>query len=150
MFKRAQLAAFCMVVESESLTAAAEQLFCVPSNVTKKLKELEMACGVTLFERERNRLSLTPEGRALYHKAKRFLAIEERARAQFEQDPVQGELRLGALDIALSHHLPQKLAHYRAQNRRVQLSVVQGYSLDLEFQLQNGGLDVVLSDGPIE
>ena len=62
MFKRAQLAAFCMVVESESLTAAAERLFCVPSNVTKKLKELEMACGVTLFERERNRLSLTPEG----------------------------------------------------------------------------------------
>ncbi|HAT4539594.1 TPA: LysR family transcriptional regulator, partial [Serratia marcescens] len=76
MFKRAQLATFCMVVESESLTAAAERLFCVPSNVTKKLKELEMACGVTLFERERNRLSLTPEGRALYHKAKRFLAIE--------------------------------------------------------------------------
>ncbi|MEN5282444.1 LysR family transcriptional regulator [Serratia marcescens] len=150
MFKRAQLATFCMVVESESLTAAAERLFCVPSNVTKKLKELEMACGVTLFERERNRLSLTPEGRALYHKAKRFLAIEERARAQLEQDPVQGELRLGALDIALSHHLPQKLAHYRAQNRRVQLSVVQGYSLDLEFQLQKGALDVVFSDGPIE
>ncbi|MEB3019367.1 LysR family transcriptional regulator substrate-binding protein, partial [Streptococcus sp. R4] len=75
---------------------------------------------------------------------------EERARAQFEQDPVQGELRLGALDIALSHHLPQKLAHYRAQNRRVQLSVVQGYSLDLEFQLQKGALDVVFSDGPIE
>ena len=72
MLKRAQLVTFCMVVESESLTAAAERLFCVPSNVTKKLKELEMACGVTLFDRERNRLSLTPEGRALYHKAKRF------------------------------------------------------------------------------
>ncbi|ENZ5483684.1 LysR family transcriptional regulator, partial [Serratia marcescens] len=57
MFKRAQLATFCMVVESENLTAAAERLFCVPSNVTKKLKELEMACSVTLFERERNRLS---------------------------------------------------------------------------------------------
>ena len=30
MFKRAQLAAFCMVVESESLTAAAERLFACP------------------------------------------------------------------------------------------------------------------------
>ncbi|MGP0910966.1 LysR family transcriptional regulator [Serratia sp. CY81593] len=41
MLKRAQLVTFCMVVESESLTAAAERLFCVPSNVTKKLKDLE-------------------------------------------------------------------------------------------------------------
>ncbi|MEX0632148.1 LysR substrate-binding domain-containing protein [Serratia ureilytica] len=28
--------------------------------------------------------------------------------------------------------------------------MVQGYSLDLEFQLQKGALDVVFSDGPIE
>ncbi|MCR3845056.1 LysR family transcriptional regulator, partial [Pseudomonas aeruginosa] len=60
--KLSQLGFFCAVVERGTIAAAAEQLHCVPSNITTRLRELEGQLGVALFNRERNRLLVTPEG----------------------------------------------------------------------------------------
>ncbi|MCP1268160.1 LysR family transcriptional regulator [Aeromonas hydrophila] len=145
-----QLAAFCKVVESESVTAAAALLFCVPSNITKKIKELESEFEVMLFTRDRNRLLLTPEGRTFYQKAKQALQLEEQGRQLFTGDQLRGTLHIGALDIALSHHLPTQIAAFRTQYRDIQLNITPGYSLDLEYQLLKGERDIIFSDGPIQ
>ena len=60
--KLSQLGFFCAVVERGTIATAAEQLHCVPSNITTRLRELEGQLGVALFNRERNRLLVTPEG----------------------------------------------------------------------------------------
>ncbi|MGL5102610.1 MAG: LysR family transcriptional regulator [Plesiomonas sp.] len=145
-----QLAAFCKVVESESVTAAAAQLFCVPSNITKKIKELESEFEVMLFTRDRNRLLVTPEGRIFYQNAKQALQLEEQGRQLFTRDQLRGILHIGALDIALSHYLPTQIAAFRAQHQDIQLNITPGYSLDLEYQLLKGERDIIFSDGPIQ
>ncbi|MGL5728624.1 MAG: LysR family transcriptional regulator [Plesiomonas sp.] len=145
-----QLTAFCAVVESDSLTAAAARLFCVPSNITKKIKELESEFDVMLFTRDRNRLLLTPEGRAFYDKARHALQLEEQGRQLFARHPIRASLHVGALDVALSQWLPEKVAHFRHLHPDVQLQLTPGYSLDLEYQLLKGERDLIFSDGPVQ
>jgi DNA-binding transcriptional LysR family regulator len=145
-----QLKALCAVIEQGGVSKAADTLFCVPSNITKKIKELESEFGLCLFHRERNRLTLTAQGRAFYQKAQQYLALHERGQSLFYDAPIAGELRIGALDIALSHHLPAPIARYRSSHPEIKLHIVHGHSLELERQLQAGELDLIFSDGPIE
>ncbi|MBF3041625.1 LysR family transcriptional regulator, partial [Pseudomonas aeruginosa] len=84
--KLSQLGFFCAVVERGTIAAAAEQLHCVPSNITTRLRELEGQLGVALFNRERNRLLVTPEGRLLYRHATRLLALADETAALFAGD----------------------------------------------------------------
>lgn len=95
--KLSQLGFFCAVVERGTIAAAAEQLHCVPSNITTRLRELEGQLGVALFNRERNRLLVTPEGRLLYRHATRLLALADETAALFAGDQAHGALRVGAL-----------------------------------------------------
>ena len=111
--KLSQLGFFCAVVERGTIAAAAEQLHCVPSNITTRLRELEGQLGVALFNRERNRLLVTPEGRLLYRHARRLLALADETAALFAGDEAHGALRVGALDVGLANHLPHRLARYR-------------------------------------
>ncbi len=70
----------------------------------------------SLFNRERNRLLVTPEGRLLYRHATRLLALADETAALFAGDQAHGALRVGALDVALANHLPQRLARYRRES----------------------------------
>ena len=56
------LRAFATTVRFGSITRAAESLHLTQSAVSKQILELERWVGVTLFERIRKRLSLTPAG----------------------------------------------------------------------------------------
>ena len=96
--KLSQLGFFCAVVEHGTIAAAAVQLHCVPSNITARLRELEDQLGVVLFNREKNRLLVTPEGRLVYRNAKLLVDLAAETRSLFSTDSINGVLRVGALD----------------------------------------------------
>lgn len=147
--KLSHLGFFCAVVERGTVAAAAAQLHCVPSNITTRLRELEDQLGVNLFNREKNRLLVTPEGRLLYRSAKHLLVMADEMRSLFTDDEVRGVLRVGALDVALDNHLPERLARYRREAPLVELHIRPAHSLMLERLLMEGELDLILTDGPI-
>ncbi len=64
---------FIHVVESGSITSAADQLGVAKSAVSRRLKELEEHLGVELFHRTTRRLNLTDTGRSFYHQSVRIL-----------------------------------------------------------------------------
>jgi DNA-binding transcriptional LysR family regulator len=59
------LQVFRVVVEEGGIIKASRKLHRVPSNVTKRIKQLETSMGVTLFHRDRQRLHLSPTGELL-------------------------------------------------------------------------------------
>ncbi|MBD0677970.1 LysR family transcriptional regulator [Pseudomonas sp. PSB11] len=148
--KLSQLGFFCAVVEHGTIAAAAVQLNCVPSNITTRLRELENQLGVVLFNREKNRLLVTPEGRLVYRNAKLLVDLAAETRSLFSTDSINGVLRVGALDVALANHLPQRLVRYRLEAPGVDLHIRPEHSLHLERLLIDGELDLILTDGPIE
>jgi len=76
-----QLEMFRAVAQTGSISAAAQLVHRVPSNLTTRIKQLEAELGVELFIRENQRLRLSPAGRNFLSYNNRILDLVEEARA---------------------------------------------------------------------
>ena len=93
-----ELLAFRTVVDTGSVTAAAEQLGQTVSGVSRALRRLEEKLETTLLSRTTRRLSLTDEGAAFLAQARSILAAVDEAEEQIalrRQQPA-GRLRVNA------------------------------------------------------
>ena len=75
-----QLEIFKAVAEQGSISAAAQLIHRVPSNLTTRIKQLEQDLGVELFIREKSRLRLSPAGWNFLGYARRILDLVQEAR----------------------------------------------------------------------
>ena len=118
------LQVFRVVVEEGGIIRAARKLHRVPSNVTKRIKQLESSMGVTLFHRDRQRLHLSPTGELLRGYADRLVQLSEEARAAVSGTNRRGVLKLGALESTAASRLPGLLAafHHRYPDVRLELT----------------------------
>ncbi len=98
MDRFADMQTFVRVVESGSLSAAADRLDIAKSAVSRRLAELEQRLGVQLFHRTTRRLHLTDSGRSFYERCVRIL--EEVNEAESSVSVAHREIR-GALRVAL-------------------------------------------------
>ena len=57
---------YCDVVRLRSFSRGAEQRFVSQSAASQAVQQIETALGVTLIDRTRRPLAVTPEGEALY------------------------------------------------------------------------------------
>src|SRR5262245_5512555 len=92
------MATFVRIVESGSLTAAADALGVSGPSVVRLLASLERSLDVRLLNRTTRRISLTDEGRDYFERCKRILAEVEDAEAAAgnRRGAARGELRITA------------------------------------------------------
>ncbi len=90
--------AFVRVVETGSISAAADHMNVAKSVVSRRLKELEEHLGVELFHRTTRQMNLTDSGRAFYQQSVRILA--DILEAEHATSQVHGALK-GTLKVAL-------------------------------------------------
>ena len=89
--------AFCRVVELGSVVAAADAMFCVPSNISKMLKDLEALLSDALFVRDKGNLIITPFGRRYYDEVHPILENAHRVERTFRTSAQQHSLSIGAM-----------------------------------------------------
>lgn len=65
---------FVVAVESDTLSAAAQQLYLTQQALSASMRQLEREVDVAVFDRSRRKLHLTDAGNALYSGAKSLLA----------------------------------------------------------------------------
>jgi len=98
--------AFVRVVETGSISGAADRMNVAKSVVSRRLKELEEHLGVELFHRTTRQMNLTDSGRAFYQQSVRILAdiLEaEHATSQFH-GALKGNLKVAVpLSFGLMH-----------------------------------------------
>ena len=100
-----ELQAFVSVVDSGSISAAAEQLTQTASGVSRALSRLEEKLDVTLLRRTTRRLELTEEGQTFLAQARKILDAVESAEEQMKvrrQKPA-GRLRVNAAAPFMLH-----------------------------------------------
>ena len=68
---------FVAVYEEGGFARAGVLLETVQSNVSARIRRLEVALGVQLFERHRRGVQVTEKGEKLYRHAKRVIALLE-------------------------------------------------------------------------
>ncbi len=113
-FSTDELLAFVTVVDSGSITAAAEQLGQTTSGVSRALSRLEQRLAATLLQRTTRRLSLTEDGALFLDGARTIL----RAMAQAEEtlavrrNKLAGRLRVDAASPFMLHCVVPLMAEF--------------------------------------
>ncbi|SEI80224.1 DNA-binding transcriptional regulator, LysR family [Azotobacter beijerinckii] len=141
---------FLAVSRCGSLIAAAQELHCVPSNVSARLRQLEAQLGVALFQRQAQRLRLTPAGTLLLPHAEQLEQLCRAAWSSVQEDLWAGELRLGSMESTAAVRLPEVLAALHREAPRLDLSLVTGTSGHLLGEVLAGRLDAALIGGSHE
>lgn len=143
-----ELLAFVSVVDSGSISAAAEQLTQTASGVSRALSRLEEKLDVTLLRRTTRRLQLTEEGQAFLVQARKILDAVESAEEQMKvrrQKPA-GRLRVNAAAPFMLHVVVPLVAGFRAQYPEIQLEL---HSSDQIIDLLEQRTDVAIRIGPL-
>lgn len=117
---------FKSVVDEGGIIRAASVLHRVPSNVSARVKQLELSVGTRLFYRSKQRLTLTPHGERLLEYADRMLRLSEEARAAMQPSAPDGVLKLGSLESTAAGRLPAVLARYHRAYPQVRIELLTG------------------------
>ncbi|MBN0977904.1 LysR family transcriptional regulator [Pseudomonas hygromyciniae] len=144
-----QLEIFKAVAEQGSISAAAQLIHRVPSNLTTRIKQLEQDLGVELFIREKSRLRLSPAGWNFLGYARRILDLVQEARATVAGEEPQGPFALGSLESTAAVRIPALLAAYNQKHAKVELDLSTGPSGTMIEGVLSGRLAAAFVDGPV-
>jgi DNA-binding transcriptional LysR family regulator len=144
-----QLELFKAVAEEGSITAAAQRLHRVPSNLTTRIKQLEQELGVDLFIREKLRLRLSATGWTFLDYTKRILELVEEARQAASGSEPQGIFTLGSLESTAAVRIPGVLADFHQRYPKVELDFTTGPSGDMLDGVLAGRISAAFVDGPL-
>jgi len=120
-----ELLAFATVVDTGSITAAAESLEQTVSGVSRALSRLEEKLGTTLLRRTTRRLELTEEGQSMLARARAILASVEDAEEQMalrRQQPA-GRLRVNAASPFMLHVIVPLVGDFRIRYPQIELEL---------------------------
>ena len=144
-----RLRVFYTVAQTLNFNKAAEKLFISQPAVTKHIRELEQHFGITLFNREHKRISLTREGEIVKQYAHNI--FEQYQKLDFElnllKNKTAGSLRIGASTTIAQYIIPPVLAAFHKRFPEVSLNLYNANSLDIEHLLLSGNIDLGIVEG---
>ncbi|MEX3789512.1 LysR substrate-binding domain-containing protein [Paraburkholderia sp. BR14374] len=120
-----ELEAFVSVVDTGSITAAANQLNLTISATSRTLARLEDKLGTTLLRRTTRRLELTEEGQAFLRDARAIISLLENAEEQMatRRERPSGRLRVDAATPFMLHVIVPNVPGYRTRYPQVELEL---------------------------
>jgi LysR family transcriptional regulator, hydrogen peroxide-inducible genes activator len=145
-----ELSYIVALAQEQHFGRAAERCHVSQPTLSIAVKKLEEELDVTLFERGKNGIQITPLGERIVAMAGSVLnqaaAIKDVAAA--DKDQLQGPLGLGTLPTIGPYLLPQFIPLLQKTAGRLSLYVEDGTQDSLTLKLRNGELDAILIAGP--
>lgn len=147
-----QIEAFKAVVESGSVSRAAEVLRISQPAVSKLISHFEYAVGFAVFDRVRGRLVPTADGMMLYREVDRvFAGIQQITRsAEAIRSLKQGRLTVGVMPALANGFFQDVAAEFLRDRGDVQLYVHARSSQFIADWLVNGQLDIGFANIPVD
>lgn len=142
-----QLKAFVAVAEEGSIRAAARRLNVSPAALTKAVKELELALGVSLVVRTARGVQLTGLGQQLQVRARLIVAEMQRARDDIEQaqGATTGAVAAAITPAAAVTILPDAFRAFRRRFPIARVSLIEGFPGVALPRLHDGTLDFAVA-----
>jgi len=146
----ADLKVFEAVARLGAMGRAAAELNTVQSNVTARIKALEVDIGCPLFERRPRGVALTAAGRRLMPYTVRAMQLIADARCAARDDgSPRGLLTIGSLETTAALRLTPLLAGYAANYPNVDLVLRTGTTRELVAATLEQSLDGAFVCGPV-
>lgn len=148
----AELQYMVTVAQERHFGRAAERVFVTQPALSLAIKKLEDNLGVTIFERRRNKVELTPLGEQIVHQAQRVLEEAERIKILAAQgkDQLNGLLRLGVIATVGPYILPDLVPLLTTRAPKMPLELEENLTLNLAGMLKSGKLDVLMIALPFD
>jgi DNA-binding transcriptional LysR family regulator len=132
-----------------SFLRAATTVHVTPPAISKAIKRLEADLGTALFVRTTRRVTLTPSGEALRSRAERILREVDELRSELDgrSAPIQGELRIAAMEVFSTRLLPETLTALVSEHPALIPLSYEMFPERMEALLVQGRIDVGLTIG---
>lgn len=131
---------------------ASQACFISQPTLSVAVRKLEEELGVTLFERRRGDITVTPAGAPIIEQARRVLqeAALIREIAAHGKDELNGPLRVGLIYTVGPYVLPQLVPALHERVPSMPLAIEEGYTATLSQRLRAGELDLIVISEPFE
>lgn len=138
--------AFVTIAHAKRLKRAAEQLHLTQPAISKTLKDLEDILGVSLMDRSRAGIRMTPEGETFLRFAEQSLSSLRNGLNSIATAQTLGgsTLAIGALPSVTGHLIPKACTLFRAQMPDTILRILESPHDALTDQLRADTLDIVV------
>ncbi|TWF57353.1 LysR substrate-binding domain-containing protein [Neorhizobium alkalisoli] len=139
-----QLHTFVAIVDCGSFTKAADRVFKTQSAVSMQMRRLEERVGKQLFAKDGRGNRLTAEGEKLLNYARRIIRLNNEAIAAFDDNRLEGTLRIGTPDDYADRYMPEIIGRFAKTHPNVELYIVCEPSVSLAEKMARGELDIAL------
>jgi LysR family hydrogen peroxide-inducible transcriptional activator len=141
-----QLEYLVALADTEHFGKASERCNITPSTLSAGIRDLENVLGVSLAERTKRRVLMTPIGIEIAARARLLLRDAEDVMelAASNREPMTGEMRLGVIPTISPFLLPRVLPTLNAQYPALRLYLREEQTANLLVRLRSGEIDVAL------
>ncbi len=143
--------AIAAIEETGSISAAAEKCGISQPALSGQIKGFEEALGVSLIERGRRGVLLTPAGREILQRAQQVLRCvkEVRQLAEGWANPYSGKMLLGAFPTLAPYLFPRIMTPLQEAYPQIDFYLRESKTADLLEQLLAGDLDAAFIAAPV-
>lgn len=142
-----ELQAFIAIVDSGSISSAAEDLNQTPSGISRTLARLEQKLKVTLLRRTTRKLDLTSEGERFLASAREIIqSLENAEEAVGSKNTPSGLLRIDSASPFILHAVVPYLDEFNQLYPEVQLEL---FSSERNIDLLENRIDIAIRLGDL-
>lgn len=137
---------FLIIAEEQNITNAAKRLNISQPPLSRQLQNLEADLNVKLFNRSKQRISLTEEGKYLQDAARKLLAMVEKTQQNITEinQGLSGILSIGATETNSLQVLPNCMDAFRRLYPNIRYKIYGGNSEDLIKLLTESLIDIAI------
>lgn len=145
-FTLRQLEYAVALADTLNFRRAAEECNVSQPSLSSQVAQLEESIGVRLFERDRRRVLITPQGADVIERARQLLrqADDVETSARRAADPFTGTMRIGVIPTISPYLLPRITPHLRREYPRLQFFWTEERTANVVHLLEGGNLDAIL------
>ena len=150
-FTLQQLRILKAIATEKNFTRAAEVLYISQPSLSKQIKTLEKTLGITLINRESNKIFLTENGKVFLQYSERILALcEESCRALIDlKNGDRGNLIVGASQTIGTYLIPQVLSLFAQNYPQIDLKIQINSTPIIINNILKRKIDIALVGGEI-
>lgn len=147
-----QLKYLLAVAEFKNFTIAAENSFVTQPTLSMQIQKLEEELDVTIFNRKKKPIALTPIGEKIIEQAKLIVNESNRITDIVDQQKgfIGGEFRLGIIPTVMPTLLPYFLKNFLKKYPKVYLIIEELNTEEIIKKLNEGYLDAGIAATPLE
>lgn len=145
-----QLRYFLTLADELHFKKAADKLFIVQPALTKQIQNLEAELGVSLFDRNKRKVTLSVAGQFFKeHISKLFQDLEDvKNKVGLIEKGIKGEIRIGYVGSCIHTFLPSLLSKLHEKHPEIQTYLSEMTSASQLLAIQKGELDVAFLRNP--